>query len=312
MKQLIRSAAARLVLMLPRSVLTDAALFNRYQDRGIHIQPVHFYSPVPDTRELGPDVFTRRTELRGIDRREAEQVAVLSSPEFRKHLAEFRTFEAHAESQGAPLAFGPLDGAMLYHMVRNHRPRRIVEVGCGSSTRIIAEAIRANGGLAKGGYFRSIDPYPRDFIMAGEVPFVEMTESIVQDIPLSDFEELDAGDMLFIDSTHVVKINSDVVFEINEVFPRLAGGVHVHVHDIYLPLEYDRDFVLKRKIFWNEQYMLQAFLAFNDAFEITWSAGIAREVFPEKVAALIPEFDPAMQQAGSLWFRRKTEAERRA
>lgn len=307
MKEALRNFCSWLISHVPAGLLTDRRFFDRYQVKGFHALPVHFYSPVPDTRTLSNAVFERRSELVGIDQRIEAQRAILSTEAFAAHLAEYRRFDkAHAEKHGERLHLGPIDGAFLHHMVRSLQPKRIIEVGQGSSTRIISEALSANGGLPEDGYFKSIDPFPHNFVTEQEYSGVEVIESGVQSVSLDLFEELGAGDILFIDSTHVVKIDSDVVYEINEILPRLAEGVHVHVHDIYFPFEYEREWVEDRHIFWNEQYMLQAFLAFNDAFEITWSAGIARAEFPEEVAAQIPEFDPHQQVAGSIWFRRKT------
>ena len=109
---------------------------------------------------------------------------------------------------------------------------------------------------------------------------------------------------MFIDSSHVVRIGGDVVFEFLQVLPRLRIGVLVHVHDIFLPAEYARDWVIRQKRFWTEQYLLQAFLAFNSAFEIVWAASYMHMNHPQRLAAAFPSYRPDRCWPGSFWFRR--------
>jgi predicted O-methyltransferase YrrM len=152
--------------------------------------------------------------------------------------------------------FPPHDAAVLYAMVRHLRPARVVEVGCGWSTTVAAAAI-ADGGL--GTRLTCIEPYPRDFLREMGDQLTLRVEK-VEHSPVSLFEELEAGDVLFIDSSHVVKTGSDVVHLFLEVLPRLAAGVVVHVHDIFIPEDYPQGWV-SSGFNWNEQYLLQAYLS---------------------------------------------------
>jgi len=118
-------------------------------------------------------------------------------------------------------------------------------------------------------------------------------------VPLSDFEELGKNDILFIDSSHIVKIGSDLHYLVLEVLPRLAKGVAVHFHDISLPLEYPRDAIVKQQFFFNEQYFLQAFLAFNDAFDVTFAGRYLQLRHPDRFAQAF-----GSGGASSLWLVR--------
>ena len=123
-------------------------------------------------------------------------------------------------------------------------------------------------------------------------------------MPLSEFEALEAGDVLFCDTTHTVKLGSEVNYLILEVLPRLAPGVLVHFHDVFLPWEYPRKWPLQSRWYWSEQYLLQAFLAFNPAFEILFASQLATRAEPERVAALIPGFVPGSSVPASFWIKR--------
>jgi len=112
------------------------------------------------------------------------------------------------------------------------------------------------------------------------------------------------GDILFIDSSHVLKVGGDVQYEYLEILPRLKRGVVVHVHDIFLPGEYPNEWVREEHVFWNEQYLLQAFLSFNDSFEVLWAGSFMHRKHPEKLAECFPGYHPASCHPGSFWMRK--------
>jgi hypothetical protein len=115
---------------------------------------------------------------------------------------------------------------------------------------------------------------------------------------------LGADDILFIDSSHVLRIGSDVQYLFLEVLPRLAPGVLVHIHDIFMPAEYPREWVLTHGYFWTEQYLLQAFLTFNTSWEVIWAGSFMQLNHRESLACAFPQ---AVLDAmpGSFWIRRK-------
>lgn len=125
----------------------------------------------------------------------------------------------------------------------------------------------------------------------------------MQDVPIEELTRLDENDILFIDSTHVLKIGSDVHYLYLDVLLRLKKGVIIHIHDVFIPEEYPRDWVVRDHKFWNEQYLLQAFLAFNDSFEILWASNYMAIRYPELRADEINSFN-RNEKHGSIWIRR--------
>jgi hypothetical protein len=243
------------------------------QAAGIHIVPNHFYGPVPDTRDLTDDLWAKPSEAVGIDMQPERQLALLESISAYKD--EYDAFPAHSTGVAHQYhyvngKFGPIDGGMYYGLLRHIKPKRILEVGSGYSTMLAAQALAANE-RESGGTTRMdvIDPFPHAAVAAGFPGISRVIPKLVQDVPMSEFTSLEAGDILFIDTSHVIRTGGDVQFEFLEVLPRLQKGVVVHIHDIYLPAEYPREWVLDGLTFWSEQYILQAFLAFNSDFEVT-------------------------------------------
>jgi len=142
------------------------------------------------------------------------------------------------------------------------KPRRIIEIGGGYSTRIAGRALAAN----QSGRLTCIEPFPER--LNGSSLGIELITKRVEEIDVDFFSSLKANDILFIDSSHTVKFGSDVCYEFLEIIPRLKRGVWVHVHDIFFPHDYPAEWLLKRRLALNEQYLLEAFLSFNREFEI--------------------------------------------
>jgi hypothetical protein len=126
----------------------------------------------------------------------------------------------------------------------------------------------------------------------------------VQEVDLATFDQLAAGDVLFIDSSHVLATGSDVAFEYLTLLPRLAVGVNVHIHDIFLPAEYPARWLLEERWFPNEQYLLQVFLAFNSAFEVLWAGQYLALEHPDVLRETFPSFDPTRVRPGAFWIKR--------
>jgi hypothetical protein len=174
-------------------------------------------------------------------------------------------------------------------MVREYKPQRIIEIGGGSSTRVMAQAVRVNAekhGVAC--QFTTIEPYPDAALQKGIPGHTRLIPTTVQDAPRSLFDTLEAGDILFIDSSHVVTVGSDVVVELLEIVPRLRKGVLVHVHDIFTPAEYPREAVLNNLWFWAEQYMLEALLTSNREFKVLFGCSAMAVLEPQILEQTFP------------------------
>jgi predicted O-methyltransferase YrrM len=285
--------------------------FELGQRAGLHVTPNNFYSPIPDTRTLRPGLWQPRAELPGVDLREREQVELLAELSA-AWKAEYDALPPTPAGPGEPprfylhnRRFGAVDAEIAYAMVRQHRPRRVVEIGSGLSTLLLLEAVRANERDGVRGELLACEPYPDDYVRAAAADQrFTLEPSLLQDLPLDVFTSLGKGDIVFIDSTHVCRIGSDVQYELLEILPRLAPGVLVHLHDIFLPAEYPRDWVVRHHRFWNEQYVLQAFLAFNTAFEVVWGSSLMHLRHPRLLAEAIASYDAPTQHPGSFWMRR--------
>jgi predicted O-methyltransferase YrrM len=267
----------------------------------------HFYSPIPSLREIRRDeqrIFRADVgEVAGVDLRQSEQLALLG--ELAPAMAEFPFPEDPSDGwrywwrNGF---FGRADGAILFALLRHAPPRRVVEVGSGFSSALMLDANERY--LERSVRFTFIDPHPArllgllrgdDDVRSAVLP------ARVQDVPADTFASLDAGDVLFVDSSHVSKIGSDVNHLLFEVLPRLRPGVLVHVHDVPWPFEYARHLVYDR-VAWNEAYLVRAFLQFNAAFDVLLFNSFLAARAPDALGAA---FAPAVAEPGvSLWLRR--------
>jgi hypothetical protein len=267
------------------------------------VTPVHFYQPIPNTQALPEILWSRASELIGIDMNDAVQLDLLRNhfPKFRDEYDQFSA-EATSEPGRFNLTNGLFDGTdalVAYCMIRHFQPRLIVEVGSGFSSLVAAEAMTKNEGSA----LICIEPFPPDFLRKGFPGLHSLIEKKVEDIDVKFFSQLGSGDILFIDSSHTVRIGGDVNYLFLEVLPRLKPGVIVHVHDIFFPFDYRRDWVMDELRFWAEQYLLQAFLTFNSEFEVLMANAYLGHRYMEDLKATFP--NSPWWGGGSFWMRRK-------
>lgn len=271
------------------------------------MSPGHFYSPIPALDEIrareGELFGDAPPSLPGIDLRAAEQVALV------RELAAFYAELPFPREQSASCrywfenwAYSYADAIYLYSMLRYLQPRRVIEVGSGFSSAAMLDT--ADRWLPETS-FTFIDPDTSTLDALLRPPDRERVTVIharLQDVPLTTFDALAANDVLFIDSTHVSKTGSDVNRVLFDILPRLASGVHIHFHDIFYPFEYPKEWVYEGRA-WNEDYILRAFLEFNDSFAIvlfgTWLAKSHRELLAERMPMTLEN------PGGSLWICRR-------
>jgi hypothetical protein len=280
--------------------------FRLWEESGIHVTPVHFYQPIPDTRTLPAALWQHASELPGLEMNDAVQLDLLDNcfPRFRD---EYSKFPSKPNSPGdISLRNGQFDGTdalAAYCMIRHFRPGTIIEVGSGYSSLISAKAAAANGESAP----ICIEPFPPDFLLHS-VAGRRLIQKKVQDVAIDFFSQLRSGDILFIDSSHTVRIGGDVNWLLLEVVPRLVPGVIVHLHDVFFPFDYPRQWVVGELRFWGEQYLLQAFLAFNSDFEILLCNNYLAYRYLDHFKATFPS--SPWWGGGSFWMRRKLAAKR--
>ena len=301
--------------------------FRGLQHAGISVVPRHFYWPVPDLNQLSLREWPVQSELAALDLRLDQQMAFLEMivPQFAPEYLQFpaRPVEPQYLYHYNNGLFESVDAEVAYTMVRHLRPRQIIEIGSGFSTRVMAAALRHNHQLHgdRGGIL-CVEPYA-DAVLRQGIPGVStLVETPVQKLSSNFVDDLQSGDILFIDSSHVVAVGSDVAYEVLELLPRLRKGVVVHFHDIFLPADYPRGLVREHLSFWSEQYMVQAFLAFNRTFEVLWSSSAMHLAhpaaldkafpawtrsyadMPEHIRQFMPTHDRQRIWPSSLWIRR--------
>jgi predicted O-methyltransferase YrrM len=278
----------------------------------VRFPPGHYYSPLPDTRELGAEPRhsevwpAQPRETPGIDWRDEAQVALCRDVFAAQERLDLRDEPTGDETEYFTRndQYSPFDAWVLEGFLRHLRPSRLVEIGSGFSTLVSARVNREH--LEGSMRMSCVEPYPRPFLVNGVLGVDELRVEKVQDTPLAVFEELGRDDVLFIDTSHVAKTGSDVVWLFQEVLPRLREGVVVHVHDVFVPGEYPEDWVLDGRA-WNELYVVRAFLAFNSAFRIEFGAQYMLKRHREFVLQAFPgmrEERYAHPGGGALWIRR--------
>jgi len=271
------------------------------------LPPGHFSSPIASLDEVRArehQIFAPppRT-LPGIDLDEEGQLRLFD--EFTRYYAEIPWGAEARDGLRYWFAndwFSWGDGISLYCMLRHLRPKRIIEVGSGFSSAVTLDTNdRFLGGAVQCTF---IEPYPdrlRSLLRQGDAQRARILEMPLQDVPREEFAALEANDILFIDSSHVAKVHSDVNLAFFEILPLLQPGVYVHFHDVFYPFEYPREWVFEGRN-WNEAYMLRAFLQFNAAFRVRWFTTFLTTFHRERFVARMPAY--LNNPGGSIWIAR--------
>lgn len=278
-------------------------LYIRQADRvGVQWRSTHYYQPTYADQDLPRDVSGLR-ELPGLDLGEAGQCALLQAmgeqPDL-ETLSRGLPVDAAYRYANDQYSFGDADS--LYAMLRLKKPARLIEIGSGNSTRVAQIALRANSADDPAYHCRHvcIEPYEMAWL---EVLGPEIIRKRVQDVPLSLFDELRAGDILFIDSSHVIRPFGDVLYEFQSIIPRLAKGVIVHVHDIFTPRDYPEAWLRAERRLWNEQYLLEVMLAHSARYRTI----LAMNWLTHAHRAAVDRAFPSMRrhpgaEPGAFWF----------
>jgi cephalosporin hydroxylase len=277
---------------------------------GYHIRKFHYYDPLPNFSHITQEQVLKRRISTAIDWNLEAQINLLQK--LTLYQSEIYKIKDDKDSSLTFNFFNDfyseVDAAIYYTLIREIKPTKIIEIGCGYSTQIAALAIAQNQQEGKTGKIICIEPYPEPQLIEANLD-VELLIERVENIDFKIFEQLNAGDILFIDSTHTVKFGSDVCREILEILPALASGVWIHFHDIFFPYDYPPQWLIEKRLAWNEQYMLEAFLAYNSHFEVVLANHWLSVDYPQEVAKIWPgvikwEKDPYHHCAG-LWLRKK-------
>jgi predicted O-methyltransferase YrrM len=265
----------------------------------------HYYSPVVDPRELvgarAPKRAIEPGEIPGITLDvEAmrdwwrDNARIIASTPFPRTRQEGRRF--FSDNNIYPIG----DATILRCMMVESRPAHIVEIGSGFSTAAMLDTIDEHSLSTT---ITCIEPYTerlRGLMRPGDEQRVRIIEAPVQEVPLAEFASLHAGDILFIDSTHVLKTGSDVHYELFSILPSLRPGVLIHFHDIQYPFEYPDLWIFDRQYSWNEAYAVRAFLMYNKKFRIRFMAGLFYSRGQDLIAPIFPAFNEG--PGSSFWI----------
>jgi hypothetical protein len=267
--------------------------FRMFQRIGITVSPNHYYWPVPDFRQLEARKWPAEEQPVALDLAFERQMEFLLTvvPQYQAEWATNSSPFYSVSYNHSNGFFETVDAEIAYCLVRHFKPRRIVEVGGGYSSRVMAAALDLNLKLdGVRGELVTIDPYPDRFPQKALSDRVHLITQTVQDVDMDVFLTLESGDFLFLDSSHVVGIGSDVVREYLEIVPRVAAGVLIHAHDIFIPADYPKEAVLHNLAFWSEQYLLQALLMFNPSFEVLWGSSMMQSRATAELDSAFPHW----------------------
>ena len=310
MKRLLISLLPVADLLLAPMLILAALLMKAIRRAGIHRMPLsrwllrrigvfpidnNYYEPLFDPRGLRRPLHEER-ELPGIDWNEAEQIALLRAFTQADELADVPEQAEEGVFHWSNATFCSGDAEYLYQLVRTRRPSLVVEVGCGYSTLLIQRALARNGA----GRHICIEPYENPWL---ERSGAQVRRQRVEDVDKRVFRDLGRDDLLFIDSSHMIRPQGDVLFEVLELLPILQPGVIVHFHDVFSPRDYLHSWLDEEVRFWNEQYLLEAFLSSNRDWKVIGALNYLRhrhyELLESKCLRLTPEREP-----GSLYLQR--------
>ncbi len=202
------------------------------------------------------------------------------------------------------------DSEYLYNIIRKFKPSKIIEVGSGFSTKMMLNGINKNKDENNNYNCELICIEPFEFKQIEGLPITLLKEK-VQSLDMQIFKELKKDDILFIDSSHIIRPQGDVLFEIQHILPELNPGVLIHFHDIYTPRDYLDSWIYEEHFLWNEQYLLETFLSFNDRFEVIGSLNYLKynywKLLSSKCPILSKEGNKTPGPCGSFWIRRTFE-----
>jgi hypothetical protein len=264
----------------------------------------HFYSPFPAIIDVkNYDFSVLPSEIPGIELYTKEQFDLLDKFEPLYNELPFKDEKTDGlRYYFANGAYCYSDAIFLYCMLRHLQPQNIIEVGSGFSSCVTLDVNEKF--LENKMNCTFIEPYPallKSLIKDEDNAKIKICESKLQDIPLNNFAELKENDVLFIDSTHVSKFNSDVNYIIHNILPIVSKGVYIHFHDIFYPFEYPKEWLLEGRA-WNEQYILRAFLQYNSNFKIVLFNTYLETMFCEKLKNRFPLI--FKNTGGSIWIKK--------
>lgn len=261
----------------------------------------HYYEPLFNTAILKKDLDSDRN-LPGIDFNTSEQISILSEFDYNDEIISLKNSSSFDFEN---TSFKSGDAEYYYSLIRKYKPQKIIEIGSGNSTLIALDAIRQNNSEDRDYECNvtCIEPYEMDWL---ENINVNVIRSKVEDVSIDIFKSLEENDILFIDSSHMVRPQGDVMFEYFEILPVLNPNVFIHIHDIFTPKDYLEEWIKEKNYFWNEQYLLEAFLSYNNKFKITGALNYLMHNYRDLLLKKCPVLSiESGREPGSFWIKKK-------
>ena len=263
----------------------------------------HYYEPLFDDSDLQFPLSNARV-LPGIDFRERQQIDLLRRLTFQDDFDNFLACQPppdhNYEFRIDNGSFESGDAEFLFNFIRHIKPSRVIEIGCGSSTMIIHHALTLNcNGTGHRGHHIAIEPYGNAWLDG--IAEITVIKERLEQVDGSLFSELSKDDLLFIDSSHMIRPQGDVLKEYLEIIPSLPPGVYVHVHDIFSPHDYPDEWVRNKVQFWNEQYLLEATLSNSSSYRVVAALNFLKHSHFELLAAVCPHLT-GDREPGSFYF----------
>jgi len=271
---------------------------------GIWPIAAHYYEPFVRKQDLRRPLDTPR-DLPGLDLNLEGQLEFVATLRYGDELAQIPIEQSSSATFGysnGTFAFG--DAAFYYSVIRKLKPSRLIEIGAGNSTLVARLALDRNATEGSATQHVCVEPYEMPWL---ERLGIEIRRSKVEEVDRALIDSLGPGDILFVDSSHVIRPQGDVLFLYQEILPRLAPGVFVHVHDVFTPRDYPEDWVLEKMLLWNEQYLLEAFLTFNPRFKVLGALNFLFRDHFEALAEALPILkEHRNRRPMSFWMRRES------
>lgn len=275
----------------------------------VGIYPIrdHYYEPMFNYKKHLWHSLRNERHLPGIDINENVQLHWLDQFDYAEELMRIPQNQTHDRLfYYKNPNFSEGDAECLYSLIRLNRPKKIIEIGSGFSTMMAREAIKKNQ-LEDSNYkcqHICIEPYEMPWL--NTIDGIEVLRQKVEETEASLFQQLGANDILFIDSSHIIRPQSDVLMEYLEILPILNIGVLIHIHDIFTPYDYLDHWLIDEMKLWNEQYLLEAFLSCNSKFEIILALNFLSHKHPVKLANKFPMLRGNVEQAEprSIWIKK--------
>jgi hypothetical protein len=275
------------------------------QSRFYYVAKPHFYNPIPDKEYLlkHDGYWNHPYPCYGIEFNDDGQLSLIE--QLAKFAVEINELPDDTLDPKKNQSFLDMDLEFLYCMIRLIKPKRFVEIGAGWSSLIAMHALSINSCEGNECEHTIIEPYPSSYFLQSFKKADRFIQKPIQEVSIDyfNFNTLENNDILFIDTSHVAKYGSDVNYLYFYLIPCVGSGCYVHIHDIFIPSDYHQSWIINDNNFWTEQYLVMAFLMYNQEFKIRIAAQYLCQKYRDKLNSLFPRFQPNFSP-GSLWLQK--------